>query len=93
MEVWLEQNDMLLFNTSYVQVIEKLSVSLGGKYPDFILLNVYNYLDIYEIKKPSTQLMKRKPYRAGVYGVHSEISQAVTQVLDQALQLTRHDRV
>jgi hypothetical protein len=35
--------------------------------------------------------MKRRPYREGVYGVQSEISEAVTQVLDHALQLIRHE--
>jgi hypothetical protein len=44
-----------------------------------------------EIKKPTTRLMKRRPYREGVYGVQSEISEAVTQVLDHALQLIRHE--
>lgn len=33
--------------------------------------------------------MKARPYREGVCGVQSEIGEAVTQVLDQALQLTR----
>ena len=54
------QNYILLFNTAYVGVLEKMSVMLQGKYPDFMLLeNVYNYIDIFEIKKPSTNLLKK----------------------------------
>src|ERR1700677_2450859 len=72
------QKFILLFNTSYVQVLEKLSVSLQGKYPDFILLNIYNYLDIYEIKKPSTNLLKLDPSR-GNYFWDTEVCKAISQ--------------
>jgi len=50
-----------------------------------------NNASLVEIKKPSTKLLKRHPYRQGVFGVQSEIGEAVAQVLDQALQLTRYE--
>lgn len=72
------QQYILLFNTSYVHVIEKLSVDLRGKYPDFILVNVYGYLDIYEIKKPNTNLLKHDSSRDNYYW-DAEVSKAITQ--------------
>ena len=64
----------------------------GKKIADYLVKSsLTNNAALVEIKKPSTKLMKRRPYREGVYGVQSEISEAVTQVLDQALQLTRHE--
>lgn len=64
----------------------------GKKIADYLFQNsMTNNAALVEIKKPSTKLLKKRPYRAGVYGVQSEISEALTQVLDQARQLTRHE--
>lgn len=64
----------------------------GKKIADYLLKNAMtNNASLVEIKKPSTKLMKKRAYREGVYGVQSEIGEAVAQVLDQALQLTRHE--
>lgn len=72
------QRYILLFNTSYVSSIEKLSVDLRGKYPDFMLANVYGYLDIYEIKKPTTNLLKHDDGRDNYYW-DAEIARAIIQ--------------
>lgn len=72
------QKYILLFNTSYVKSIEKLSVDLRGKYPDFMLVNVYGYIDIFEIKKPSTNLLKHDDSRDN-YFWDVEITKAITQ--------------
>ncbi|WP_299326397.1 Shedu immune nuclease family protein [Parasphingopyxis sp.] len=69
---------ILLFNTNYVKSIEKLSVSLGGKYPDFLLLNTFGYLDIFEIKKPTTQLLRYDKSRDN-YFWDPEIAKAISQ--------------
>jgi hypothetical protein len=81
-----------VFIDSQVPIGEGDNSPKGKKIADYLLMNAMtSNASLVEIKTPSTQLLKRNPYRAGVYGVHSEISQAVTQVLDQALQLTRHE--
>ena len=64
----------------------------GKKIADYLLKNALtNNAALVEIKKPATKLMRSRPYRKGLYGVQAEIGEAVTQVLDQALQLTRHE--
>jgi hypothetical protein len=71
-------NYVLLFNTSYVNVIDKLNIDLRGKYPDFVLVNLYGYIDIYEIKKPHTNLMKHDDGRDNYYW-DAEVSRAIIQ--------------
>lgn len=71
---------ILLFNTNYTNTIEKANVTLlSGRYPDFMLIDVYNYLDIYEIKKPNTSLLKEDKSRNNYYW-DTEISKAISQV-------------
>ncbi|MBO0924358.1 DUF4263 domain-containing protein [Cellulomonas sp. zg-ZUI199] len=88
----------LLFGGPTVFVDAQVAIGQGDNRPkgkkiaDYLFQNsMTNNAALVEIKKPSTKLLKRRPYRAGIYGVQSEIGEALTQVLDQALQLTRHE--
>lgn len=70
---------ILVFNSNYASSLEKESISLQGKYPDFLLIDAYKYLDIYEIKKPSTNLLKKDRSRGNYYW-DVEIAKAISQV-------------
>jgi len=70
---------ILFLHLNYVKVIEKKNISLEGKYPDFMLVDVYNYIDIYEIKKPDTNLLKFDKSRGNYYW-DTELSKAISQV-------------
>jgi hypothetical protein len=79
---WQEflRNYILLFNSNYATVLEKENIAvLGTKFPDFLLIDAYNYLDIYEIKKPSTNLLKQDRSRGNYYW-DVELSKAISQV-------------
>jgi hypothetical protein len=81
-----------VFIDSQLPIGEGANTAKGKKIADYLLKNsMTNNAALVEIKKPSTQLLSKTPYREGVYGVHSEIGKSVTQVLDQALHLTRHE--
>lgn len=81
-----------VFVDAQVPIGEGANSVKGKKIADYLLKNALtNNASLVEIKKPGTKLMKRRPYREGVYVVQAEISAAVIQVLDQALQLTRHE--
>jgi len=67
----------MMLNT-YAAVIEKQSIAIGGKYPDFMLVDAYGYVDIYEIKKPDTDLLKYDEGRDNYYW-SAEVSRAVSQ--------------
>lgn len=87
-QVFLQEH-ILLFNTSYVAVLGKASVALQGKYPDFMLVDVFNYIDIFEIKKPSTNLLKLDESRNN-YFWDNEISKAISQVENYINSLSTH---
>ncbi len=62
----------------------------GDKIADYLFKNsLTNNLALVEIKKPTTQLLDAREYRQGVYGPSKELNGAVTQVLDQAYNLTK----
>jgi len=80
---------ILVLRHNYGEVLEKESVSLQGKFPDFMLVDAYGYLDIYEIKKPSTNLLKLDSSRNNHYW-DPEISKAIAQVENYTHQAQRH---
>lgn len=59
----------------------------GAQIGDFLFGEKGRSLAIIEIKKPSTDLLKGKPYRNNVYAPDYEISGAITQVLTQKSSL------
>ena len=62
----------------------------GDKIADYLFKNsLTNNVALVEIKKPTTQLLDAREYRQGVYGPSKELNGAVTQVLDQAYNLTK----
>ena len=74
-QTYIHRN-ILIIQQGFIQAIEKMNVSLGGtKYPDFAIVTHDGYLDILEIKKPSTPLIKKDPSRGNYYW-ETEISKA-----------------
>ena len=89
--VWqgfLRDHILTLLNV-YAFVIEKQSVDLGGKFPDFMLIDAYGYVDIYEIKKPQTKLLRYDKGR-GNYFWDAEISRAIIQTEKYISNIERH---
>jgi hypothetical protein len=80
---------ILVLRNTYGEVLEKESVSLKGKFPDFMLIDPYSYLDIYEIKKPSTVLLRHDKSRNNYYW-DAELSKAIAQVENYLHQVQRY---
>ena len=80
---------ILIFRNTYGEVLEKESVALEGKFPDFILIDPYNYLDIYEIKRPDTRLLEYDKSRQN-YFWHKELAKAISQVENYIHQVQRN---
>jgi len=83
---------ILIFRNTYGEVLEKESVALEGKFPDFILIDPYNYLDIYEIKRPDTRLLDYDKSRKN-YFWHKELAKAISQVENYIHQVQRNSDV
>jgi len=79
---------ILMLRSSYGEVLEKESVSLRGKFPDFMLIDPYGYLDIYEIKKPRTDLLSLDRSRNNYYW-STELSKAISQTENYLYQAQR----
>lgn len=63
----------------------------GDKIADYLFKNsLTNNVALVEIKKPTTKLFDAREYRQGVFGPSKELNGAVTQVLDQAYNLTKN---
>jgi hypothetical protein len=89
--VWqrfLRDHILTLLNV-YAIVIEKQNVSLDVKIPDFMLIDAYGYIDIYEIKKPQTPLLRYDKGR-GNYFWDAEISRAIVQTEKYISNIERH---
>jgi hypothetical protein len=69
----------LIFCPNYENSLEKQNLSLHGKFPDFLLIDANGYLDIFEIKRPDTNLLKKDESRGNYYW-DAEISKALAQV-------------
>jgi hypothetical protein len=80
---------ILVLKSGYGHVLKKNSVTLQGKFPDFMLIDPYGYLDIYEIKKPATSVLKHDKSRDNYYW-DIEIARAISQVENYLHQVQRN---
>jgi hypothetical protein len=84
------QKNILLIQQGYIKALGKLNIAIGTtKFPDFSLITHDNYLDILEIKKPNTLLLKFDKSRSN-YFWDSEIAKAIIQVENYIENVATH---
>ena len=92
-EAWWQKyfsQNILFFQDNYIRKIEKLNVIVAGtQFPDFLVVTSDGYLDILEIKKPSTQLLREDTSRHNFYWA-PEIAKAISQVENYIDRVTKH---
>jgi len=60
--------NILIIQQGYLQAIEKMNIAVGNtKFPDYSLVTFDGFLDILEIKKPQTILLKEDSSRGNFY--------------------------
>lgn len=81
-----------LFDNRYYQKINYKNIALGiTKYPDLVLVDIYGYLDFYELKKADTKLLEYdKDHKT--YFWSKQLSMVVSQVADY-LQRARENSI
>jgi hypothetical protein len=67
------------FMANYITSIEKQNVSIGVSYPDFVLVDVYNFVDVFEIKKHNTPLLSLDSDHDNYYW-KPEVVKAISQI-------------
>ncbi len=92
-EAWWQKyfhSNILFFQNNYIHRLDKLNISVPGtQFPDFSVITADGYLDIIEIKKPSTDLLKEDTSRHNFYW-STEISKAISQVENYIDNVERH---
>lgn len=83
------RKNLLILNPGYMEIIEKANISLNIKFPDFLLLNIEGYVDVYEIKVPETDLLKYDNSRKNYYW-SADIAKAISQVENYIESLNRN---
>ena len=64
---------------SYVTSIDKQNVSIDVSYPDFVLVDVYGFVDVFEIKRHDIKLLAFDESHENYYW-KPEIAQAISQI-------------
>ena len=83
------KSNILLLQQGYITAIEKLNTTIGDtRFPDFLLVTHDNYLDVMEIKKPNTPILRSDASRGNFY-FDSEISKAVIQTENYIDNITK----
>jgi hypothetical protein len=83
------KSNILLIQQGYIKTIPKMNLGLvETKFPDFTLVTHDGYLDILEIKKPATSLLKFDSSHKNYYW-DAEISRAIIQVENYIENLSR----
>ena len=84
------KKNILIIQQGYIAAIDKMNIAVGTtKFPDFSLITHDNYLDILEIKKPNTVLLKHDSSRNNYYW-DPEIAKAVIQVENYIEGVIKH---
>lgn len=67
------------FLASYITSIDKQNVSIDVSYPDFVLVDVYGFVDVFEIKRHETGLLVFDKSHDNYYW-KPEVAQAISQI-------------
>jgi hypothetical protein len=80
-EAWQKflKDKVFRFLGSYVTAIDKQNVSIEVSYPDFVLVDVYGFIDVFEIKRHDTQLLAFDESHDNYYW-KPELAQAISQI-------------
>lgn len=71
--------NILLMQQGYIKALDKMNVAVGDtRFPDFCLITHDNYLDLLEIKKPDTPMLKLDQGRGNYYW-DAEMAKAISQ--------------
>jgi hypothetical protein len=73
------KKNLLILNPGYMKIIERPNISLAIKFPDFLLITIEGYADLYEIKTPATPLLAYDQSHKNYYW-SSDISKAIAQI-------------
>lgn len=81
---------VLRFMGNYVTAIEKQNISIAVNYPDFVMVDVYGFVDIFELKKHTTPLLAYDKDHENHYW-KSDVAMAIAQIESYIDEIVRND--
>jgi hypothetical protein len=76
-QVFLKKN-ILFFNSSYVNLLDKKNIGLDITIPDFLLIDQFQFVDVFEIKRPDFKCLVYDSSHHNYYW-STEANQAIAQ--------------
>jgi len=77
------------FLANYVTFIEKQNVSISVSYPDFVLIDVYGFIDVFEIKKHNVPLLSFDDDHDNYYW-KTDVAKAIAQIENYNDEIVRN---
>lgn len=71
--------NILFFNSSYINLIDRANIGLDITIPDFLLIDQFQFVDVFELKRPDFNCLNYDKSHDNYYW-SSEASQAIAQV-------------
>ena len=88
-QIYFEKN-ILYFQESYIRYLSKLNIVVAAtRFPDFAVVTSDGYLDILDIKKSSTHLLREDKSRHNFYW-SPELAKAISQVENYIDDVTKN---
>ena len=83
------KKNMLFINSAYIKLIDKKNISITVSIPDFLLIDQFQYIDVFEIKKPDMKCLSHDPSHDNYYW-STDTNKAIAQVEKYLFQLERN---
>lgn len=88
---WQEffKENILFFNSSYINLIDRTNIGFSITIPDFLLIDQFQFVDVFEIKRPDFKCLNYDKSHDNYYW-SSDASQAIAQVEKYIFELENH---
>ena len=83
------KKNMLFINSAYIKLVDKKNIGISVSIPDFLLIDQFQYVDVFEIKKPDMKCLAHDPSHDNFYWC-TDASKAISQVEKYLFQLERN---
>ncbi|MEW6084026.1 MAG: Shedu immune nuclease family protein [Chloroflexota bacterium] len=91
---WQEffKKNMLFINSAYIKLIDKKNINITVSIPDFLLIDQFQFMDVFEIKKPDFDCLKFDKSHNNYYW-STEASMAIAQVEKYLFELEQNSHL
>lgn len=85
------RHNMTAINPTYLRVVDKQNIAIKASFPDFLLIDQFQFVDVFEIKRPDMRCLAHDPSHDNHYW-SLDATKAIAQVEKYIFQLERNAR-